>query len=506
MGPDRTIEPERELKFETALDAALPDLRDLVGRTERLPQRLFSTVYFDTSDQRLWERGLTLRYRAEGREDEGRWTLKLPSPRRGSVLERTEVTWSGSRDTMPTGVSELTRGVTRRELLREIVELETVRQRLTLRDDHDEALGEIDDDVVRSLNGPRQGERFRQVELELAGDEHAVAGRVMERFASVRMSAGAAPKLAVALGLSQPDRGSSLRLGPGSALRDVLRAALWNGLDQLLTHDWRLRFAAPAVAHEDIHQARVAARRLRSNLKTLQPMLDPVWARHVRADLEWIGSALGDVRDADVLADHLPAASGELQEDLSRDRALAVQRLMPVLASDRYLALLDRLHAATVNPPVLPDDDVDWSASGSGKDQLTDLVETEWRALRHRVRASGAHPSDRQLHRIRIGAKRLRYAAELADPVIGKSARRLAQAAEEVQTVLGEHHDAVAAEAWLRAQVFSRQGEASLHVSVADAFAAGCLVAAERQTQEELRRSWGHSWKALRRQAKTFAG
>ena len=153
----------------------------------------------------------------------------------------------------------------------------------------------------------------------------------------------------------------------------------------------------------DVHKARVATRRLRSNLKTLEAVLDPVWTRHVRGDLKWLGSALGDIRDADVLSGHLTAAPAELLALLARDRSAAVQRLLPVLMSERYLNLLDRLHAATRNPPVLSVADVD--APGIGRAQLTDLVGGEWRVLRRRVRKSGPRPSDRQLHRIRIGAK-----------------------------------------------------------------------------------------------------
>lgn len=289
----RTSELERELKFETPLDTAVPDLRDLVGRIERRPERRFTTVYFDTSDYRLWERGMTLRHRLEEGESEGSWTLKLPSASSGLARERTELSWSGRRDAVFGGVADVTRGVVRREPLAEIVELETTRQRLTVHGGSDEVLGEIDDDVVRVLRGQRRGERFRQVELELVADEAAVVGEIVDRFASARMSVGAAPKLAVALGLSEHTRHEDLLLDRNAPLRDVVRAAVADGLEQLLDHEWRLRVAAPDVAAEDVHKARVAARRLRSNLKTLQAGLDPVWTRHVQGDLKWIGSAMG---------------------------------------------------------------------------------------------------------------------------------------------------------------------------------------------------------------------
>jgi CHAD domain-containing protein len=503
MVSDQMIDLERELKFEMSLAAALPDLRDLVGRTERLPQRLFSSVYFDTAGWRLWERGITLRYRAEKGESRGSWTLKCPSAIRGSVRERTEVSWKGSRDSIPGGVREVTRGIIRREPLGELVELDTIRQRLALRDKSDQVLGEIDDDVVNIVGGSKQGERFRQVEFELVADDEAVAGRVRERFVSAGMIPNASPKLAVALNPPEHGQRHEELLDQNSSLRDVLELSISGDLEQLLDHDWRLRLAAPFMTAGDVHKARVATRRLRSNLKTLEAVLDPVWARHVREDLKWIGTALGDIRDIDVLAALLEAGPAELHARLSRDREEAVQRLVSALANDRYLNLLDRLHAATRNPPVLSVDQVD--TSGIGREQLTDLVSNDWRALRRRVRKSGVKASNHQLHRIRIGAKRLRYAAEMAEPVIGEAGHRIARAAEEVQGVLGDHHDAVAAEDWLRAQVFGRSLESCHEVSLESAFAAGCLAAIEQRTQRNLRRRWSRSWKALRQEAKAFS-
>ena len=79
-----------------------------------------------------------------------------------------------------------------------------------------------------------------------------------------------------------------------------------------------------------------------------------------------------------------------------------------------------------------------------------------------------------------FGAKEVRYAAELSTPVIGKAAARTSRSAARVQTVLGEHHDAVAAESWLRAQAARGPAPAS--------YAAGRLAAREAHTQKKLRK------------------
>jgi CHAD domain-containing protein len=94
------------------------------------------------------------------------------------------------------------------------------------------------------------------------------------------------------------------------------------------------------------------------------------------------------------------------------------------------------------------------------------------------------------LHEVRIRAKRLRYACEAVAPVVGKPAASLARAAADLQGVLGDFHDAVVAEAWLRA--------ASADAPAAQAVAAGQLIARQRDEAAHCRATWHHSWKRLR--------
>ena len=140
MDPDHTETLERELKFEAPMGRALPDLRDLVGRTERLPERHLQTAYFDTPGQGLWERGLTLRHRQLEDEEGGTWTLKLPSSTSVGPLTRMEVSWPGARDHVPKAATDLLRGIVRQSHLRQLVELVTVRQRFAIHDERDERI------------------------------------------------------------------------------------------------------------------------------------------------------------------------------------------------------------------------------------------------------------------------------------------------------------------------------------------------------------------------------
>ena len=94
---------------------------------------------------------------------------------------------------------------------------------------------------------------------------------------------------------------------------------------------------------------------------------------------------------------------------------------------------------------------------------------------------------DVELHEARKAAKRLRYAAEAAAPAAGKQAKLLAEAIAGVQGVLGEHQDAVVAEAWLR--------KAAVDADVGQALALGELVGAERARAHRHREEWPAAWK-----------
>jgi CHAD domain-containing protein len=496
---------ERELKLRADLDFELPDLSEVVARSLRLPERQLHTAYFDTSDLRLWARDVTFRHRLE--DGIGTWTLKLPGATAGQILERTELSWLGRRESFPPEALDLLRGVVRRSPLLQVAELTTTRRRLAFHDATGAAWGELDDDTVTVTGGPHGGLRFRQLEVELEPGDHLAAKRVVKQLRRAGAQLGDGPKLAKALDIPRLalTRPQPRALGPRSALRDVVQASVAAGLERLLDHDLALRAGGQAPRPEDIHQARVAARRLRSDLKTLAPVLDAVWVRHARAELQWLGGLLGQVRDVDVLTEHLAARGGEapidvagrtgLRSRLEDQRRDASRELADALSSDRYCNLVDRLHAASLRPPLVGL----VSASGVGSPAasqpagvaLPDLVGIPWDKLRRQVRKAGRHPDAHQLHRIRIRAKQVRYASEAASPVVGRAAQRTARAAEDLQAVLGEHHDSVEAEVWLR------RAAGSGECLPAETFVAGRLTAEQHRRQDRLARKWQPEWDKL---------
>ena len=104
---------------------------------------------------------------------------------------------------------------------------------------------------------------------------------------------------------------------------------------------------------------------------------------------------------------------------------------------------------------------------------LPAALDADLRRLRSRVAAAaaagGAEEHLHALHQVRKAAKRLRYAAEVAAPVLGARAETLAETAKAVQTVLGDHRDS----ALVRAALASLSSTVSPEVAVVRRAAAG---------------------------------
>ena len=126
---------------------------------------------------------------------------------------------------------------------------------------------------------------------------------------------------------------------------------LSNGTHRLVAADPIVRLGDDP---EGVHQARVATRRLRSDLKTLRPVLDRAWSEPLREELRWIGGLLGRVRDADVLAGLLTEHADTLRpghhawatsliRQIEDQRAADRTTLLEAMNSTRYSTLLDRL-------------------------------------------------------------------------------------------------------------------------------------------------------------------
>jgi len=268
----------------------------------------------------------------------------------------------------------------------------------------------------------------------------------------------------------------------------------------LAEHRDALRATEPGVRAGDadaVHDMRVAARRLRSTLRTFRPLLDRDRTEPLRAELRWLGRLLGAARDDDVLAERLVTTVREeppelvvgpvvsrITRRLAADASQARTELLAGLDSARYADLLAALDGV-VDDPDLPK---------PGRRRLRRLAR---RALRRADRmlgeAGSADPADAatgagsegrligldtdrdsRLHEARKAYKRARYAAEAVAGLAPRPARRLVKGLKALQDTLGEHQDTVVARGLLREDGMRAYGEGE------NAFTYGLLYGRER--------------------------
>lgn len=488
--------PEREVKLRPVTGFRLPALTGVAdGLTDRPAEVLdLQAVYYDTADLRLARAGASLRYR----DPEG-WTVKLPSGGQGALLVRGEHTFPGGPGSPPAAAIDLLRAWVRTTSVHAIARLKTRRRRVELVDEADKKVAEVVDDEVSVLDDGRIRSRFRELEVEIGEDApislaDALVARLQEAGAG---EPDPTPKIVRALGmraLAPPDVEPPRELGPHPAARDVVQAAIAASVRRLLAHDPGVRLGDDP---EHVHQARVATRRLRSDLRTFRPLLVPSWDEALREELRWLGRELGAVRDTEVLLGLLRANAAELADPDARvaDRLLGrlVQRwerqrfeLLAALRSTRYAELLDRLVEAARAPALVPE------ADAPAAEVLPALARTPWRHLRRAVKELPENPPDARLHEVRIRAKRCRYAAEAIVPAVGRPAQEFGKAVAGLQDVLGDHQDAVVASAWLR--------ETAAATDDADErFVAGMLAGRMRGIELETRAAWPDAWRRVRR-------
>ncbi|MEX0846386.1 MAG: CHAD domain-containing protein, partial [Ilumatobacteraceae bacterium] len=355
--PSRVTEREVKLGLDDAF--SLDRIDDLVVRST--DDRSLDATYFDTADLRLLSLGHTLRHRS-GEGPIGTWTLKLAGVA-GEVAGRDEISLDGPNGVPPRFLLDLAAAVVGDEPVVEVAHVLTERRRhLALYADTDVEVA-IDTVTGTSSDTPMSPVAFRQLEIELVeGDE-----RMLARLAASACRAGAVPasqepKVATVLG-GRRVRAAHLAAIPlrgRSTLDELVRGAVVAALRQLLTHDPHLRLDAP---DDSVHKARVATRRLRSDLQTLHPVLDPDAVKHIDGELRWLAAQIGAVRDIDVLVEHVTAWTCSLGDDASaavaptllarlrNERREAVLTMRNALVSRRYRGMVAELRLWTAAPP-----------------------------------------------------------------------------------------------------------------------------------------------------------
>jgi CHAD domain-containing protein len=488
---------EIERKYESG-DSGLPDLTGVGEVADVIDKGLveLDATYYDTADQRLTAASLTLRRRTGG-TDAG-WHLKFPvAP---TVRDEIQAPLS---DTVPTEIAALVRARVRGAELVPIVRLRSARDIRHLVDADGNLLAEASVDTVTAerLIGKGGSAQWTEIEVELAdGVEPDLLDRVDKRLRKAGVRPSKSPsKLARALEQTGGVRhGSGNRAKPVTAGDHVL-AYVREQREKILEHDPGVRRDVP----DSVHQMRVATRRLRSTLRTFGKVLDPAVTDAVAAELKWLAGELGLDRDQEVLAERLTTALDGLPPALvhgpvrkrltswaSVRHGSARGRLLGILDSARYLALLDNLDALLADPPLRK------NASGKPAKVLAKAVRKDLAKVSRLVTEALDLPPgeerDVAVHEARKKGKRTRYAAEAAVPALGGPARSLAKSMKSLTKLLGEHQDSVMARHTLR------ELSAVAHAAGENAFTYGLLHGREEARAAETEAELPGLWKEIR--------
>jgi CHAD domain-containing protein len=199
-------------------------------------------------------------------------------------------------------------------------------------------------------------------------------------------------------------------------------------LAEILRHNFddMTRWEAKARSWDDIegvHRMRVTSRRLRAALSSFRSAVPKEVSRHWSEELGWVASQLGRARDLDVfiaeglasVQEKLPLPGADKMLMLAEQhRAAAYEVVRATLDSDRYAEI------KRVFPPWA--ETAAWEQADLAEEQrkrldmdVADYARKRLDRSERTVLEAGTdlNKNDpRQLHRVRIQCKKLRYAAE----------------------------------------------------------------------------------------------
>lgn len=441
---------EVELKFGVspaalrALDTA-PWLKRMVsGPAKR--QRLVS-VYFDTRDRALREKGLSLRVRRSGdcftQTVKGRGTLIRPEWE--TEIDDARPQRDAARDTP---LQAFTKQWGR---LKPVFETDVARTAITARSGKSRIEVAMDRGKVKTGQAATP---IHEVELELKKGDVSALHRLARRVAAVtgaelELRSKAARGYALADdALAQPVRAQKIALPGDISAAEGFRAIAFSCLQHLSAN----RAAVIAGAPEGVHQMRVGLRRLRTALSLFQELIVGPDLAGIKKDLKWLGGELGPARDFDVflrksvtpMKEEGVAEAAALETDLAVRRKRGLERARRMATGPRYRAILlktalwltgghwavseDELRRDRRTRP-LTDTARDILAARHGKvaRKLSKLKKLD---ARHR-------------HKLRIAVKKLRYAVGFFGSLYGhgKARGRFTGRLEELQDALGRLND-----------------------------------------------------------------
>jgi len=427
--------------------------------------RIFDT-YLDTDDWRIHRAGFALRIRSGSGKSEA--TLKSLHSASAEAADRRELSEtlenpeSESIRQLTGPVGTRVHAVSGARALLPLFEVRTSRQRFAIRrEDEARQLGEIalDQTVISPPHGePRTS--MQRVEVEALTEAHEQLQSLVKTLRSdCALEAASDTKYSHGLKSVGLAPGAAPNFAPAAvdATMTVAEVAVAN-LRRYLS-DWHLHEPGARLGDdpEELHDLRVAGRRLDAVLRLFSPYLSAPLLR-IRPTLKTVLRALGSARDLDVALIELEAFSKELPESeresieplkrhLTSESGRARARMLSVLDSiwvQKNLQELTSLLAAPSAASQQPSSELALHAA-------PELIRRRYRKLRKGADLLTPDSSMKAYHEVRGRVKKLRYALEAVAVIYGKPADAMLRTLRRWQEKLGLQQDAAVASRRLKA-------------------------------------------------------
>lgn len=214
----------------------------------------------------------------------------------------------------------------------------------------------------------------------------------------------------------------------------------------------RLKVAATTYDPEDIHDLRVASRRLREGLSLFSRSYPLVRVTYLKKAVRKITGILGDVRNIDEYLDFLREEAAELGPTHASELAECIDRYLEKRANAQKQlkrdfrktkpATLRKYFVRTIHSPYIfdpPSDAVDPFITID--DFARESIDRRLASVLDLVPAARIPAQAVSQHRLRIAVKRFRYRIEVLSPFMDEGYRDVHAQVKEYQEILGRIHD-----------------------------------------------------------------
>lgn len=441
--------------------AGTPNIRELIS------------TYYDTDEDALRKAGVFLRVRATG--DGYLQTIKTARGT-GEFLERDE--WECSLATHTPDLDAAAGTALEPLLTAELraalsPRFHTRFRRKAYQLVHEGAEIELAVDEGEITAGIRAAP-ICELELELkSGDRRALFSLAKALAESVPLTLGVKTKAERGFALLDDgdetfEKAQPVTVTPEMSCAQAFRTVARNCLRQVVVNAPAMRDGRP----EALHQMRVGLRRLRAAITLFGDVVADRDREAVTESLKWIGGELGPARDLDVFAADVlePRRAAHpddpdleaVYRDVMERRAEAYARAFEAGSSARFRdALLDLGAWIEIGG---------WESDAQAEDPVTGYAAKKLSKLRRTIKKKGKDLRDlsaAERHKLRIRAKRMRYATEFfAATFTGKkSAKRQKKslvALQSLQDALGTLNDIAT-----RRALLAKDGEDSMDAQLA---------------------------------------